>query len=153
MRRVLVLLVLVTAVLTPQASAFGKKPKKAPKMDVELRVAPEPARAGQSATLELRVLPPKGIALNRYPGITFTVDKASKLDFASKEAFVGTKELPEDLTDNAFEKPQPLRFEVTPRASGTRSFEGELSFFYCVKSSGFCAPGKQKVKLQLPVSK
>ena len=153
MRRLLVLLVLVSAVLAPQAAAFGKKPKKAPEMKVELSVTPSPAKAGESATLELRIVPPKGIALNRYPGITFKVDKASKLDFASKEAFVGTKELPEDLADNAFKKPQPLLFEVTPRAAGNRSFEGEVSFFYCVKSSGFCAPGKQKVKLQLPVSK
>ncbi len=153
MRRLLVLLVLVSAVLAPQAAAFGKKPKKAPKMKVELSVAPSPAKAGQPATVEVKVVPPKGIALNRYPGITLKIDKASKLDFASREAFVGTKELPEDLADNAFKKPAPLRFEVTPKAAGKRSFEGELSFFYCVKSSGFCAPGKQKVKLQLPVSK
>lgn len=154
MGRSLALVVLIAAVAAPHALALGK-PENTPVMKLGVTVEPSPARPGEAATVKISIAPPQGIALNRYPGITLRIDKAERTSLEQNEAFVGSKKPIQDVAQFAFETIDPLVLVVKPEAGGgsTRTLEGELKFFYCVKESGYCAPGTQKVKLDVPVAR
>ncbi len=154
MGRVLLALLLVAAVVSPHAWAIGK-PEKTPLMKLDVAVEPSPAKPGEAATVKVSIVPPEGIALNRYPGITLRIDKADRAVLAANEAFVGSKKPIKEVSEFAFTTIDPLVLTVTPQPGGgaTRQLEGELKFFYCVKASGYCAPGTQAVKLDVPVAR
>jgi hypothetical protein len=138
--------------MAPQALGAGK-PKKPPEMGLEVTVAPDPATVGEKTKVSVVVVPPEGISLNRYPGITLTVLGAKGLALEADQVFVGTKEPPEDLSKNAFDEVDPLVLTLTPERRGgrSRSIDGKLKFFYCVKKSGYCAPAEQEVRIKVPV--
>ena len=148
MRRLPLAAAALAAALAPQA-ALALKPGPAPEMKLAIVQAPDPLRAGQAGVVRVTVQPPEGITLNRYPGITLTIDKTGGVALAKPEAFVGTTTPIEDPAEFAFKKIDPLELRVTPSRAGSAELEGTLVFTYCVKASGFCAPGKQKVKLAL----
>ncbi|MBP7149758.1 MAG: hypothetical protein KBD01_19705 [Acidobacteria bacterium] len=144
----------LAAALAQQPLAADPVPSKtkAPRVEVKLELsqAPDPIPVGREATVKIAVTPPRGIALNQYPGITLKLDRSDALRTASNEAFVGTHEPIEDPDKFAFRRIDPLVLKVTPTRAGAE-LSGMLTFFYCVKASGFCAPGKQEVRLPLRV--
>jgi hypothetical protein len=155
MRVLPLVLALVFAAFAPQALGLGK-PEKTPEMSLEVAVKPEAeALVGGSSVVEVTVVPPEGIALNRYPGITLTIDDDARLGLADKVAFVGVKKPIKDVSKFQFETIPPLELKVAPKSRGgsERTMKGTLKFFYCVKKSGFCAPGEQKVKIPVRVAK
>lgn len=149
------LLVLVFAGAAPQAGEPKFDPKKPDSVNLTVKVEQSPTAVspGQTADLAIALELPKGIQLNKYPGVTLAVDKAPGFEPIEDKPFAGSREPIEDLDDFYFETFDPLRLSVTPRAgrAGKRSIDATLSYFYCVKKSGFCAPRKQKVTLNVDV--
>ncbi len=155
MRRILaVLLVLAaSAPLAPGPAALAGAKKAPPRMDLKLAQDPPRAAVGEDFRLSVTVVPPEGIKLNRYPGITLEIAKAPGIALSSKTAFVGSKKPITDPEKFGFHEIPPLvlRGKVEKGRAGTRYLEATLKFFYCVKKSGYCAPGEQKVRLPLYV--
>ncbi len=155
MRRILAVLLVLAAsaplALAPAALAGSRKTP--PRMDLKLVQEPPKATVGEAFELRVRVVPPAGIKLNRYPGITLEVAKAPGIALESKTAFVGSKKPITDPAKFGFHEIPPLvlRGRVERGRAGTRVLQGTLKFFYCVKKSGYCAPGEQKVRLPLYV--
>ena len=156
MRRFLAVLLVLAAsaplALAPAALAGGRH-KAPPRMDLKLAQDPPKAAVGDEFQLSVQVVHPEGIKLNRYPGITLEIAKAPGIALASKTAFVGSKKPITDPAKFGFHEIPPLvlRGKVQKGRKGTRYLEGTLKFFYCVKKSGYCAPGEQKVRLPLYV--
>jgi hypothetical protein len=148
MRRSALAAAALAAALAPQA-AQALKPGPAPDMKLAVVQAPDPLKAGQAGVVRVTVQPPDGITLNRYPGITLTIEKSGGVALEKTEAFVGTKTPIEDPSEFAFKKIDPLELRATPTRAGGSELEGVMAFTYCVKASGFCAPAKQKVKIAL----
>ena len=138
------------AVLAQQGLAAAPEKAKLPQVAVKLDLShvPDPIPVGREATVKIAVTPPPGIALNRYPGITLKLDRSESLRTISNEAFVGSRDPIEDPDAFAFRRIDPLVLKLTPTRAGAQ-LSGTLTFFYCVKASGFCAPGKQTVQLPL----
>ncbi len=155
MRRLVLALLLIAAVSAPQAAPNRKsKGPKVPKLKIAAVQTPTAAVPGQPASLELTITTPEGHALNRYPGITLTLDEVKGLSFGSEKVFVGDTEAPEDLSKNSFDKKvEPLVVKFTPAKSGgkKRFVTGELKFFVCNKKDNWCLPGTQKVKFPVAV--
>ncbi|UCF67620.1 MAG: hypothetical protein JSV80_17975 [Acidobacteriota bacterium] len=152
MSRVLIALLVLAAASTPQLAA--KKARKPPTLAVEVTQRPSPARPGESVEVDVAVRPPEGIVLNRFPGLTLELEKIDGLTTDQPSAFAGSREPIEDASQAYFKKPEPLTFRFVPERSGRseRKARGTLKFFYCVKASGFCAPGKQQVSVPVKVS-
>ncbi|MDQ7005924.1 MAG: hypothetical protein Q9Q40_01685 [Acidobacteriota bacterium] len=146
MKSWLLVLGLVVAVCAPQA-APGSRKKTAPTMGIRVEQRPAAATVGEPATVQVHVTPPDGIRLNRYPGITLEIDKADALDLSTRKAFVGSTKPINDVSKFGFETIDPLVLEFVPKAPGEHVLEGTLKYFYCVKKSGYCAPGQQRVRL------
>ncbi len=156
MRRFLAVLLVLAAsaplALAPAARAGARK-KAPPPMDLKLAQDPPKAAVGGEFELRVQVVPPEGIKLNRYPGITLEIRKAPGMELAGRTAFVGEKKPVTDPDKFGFHEIPPLVLhgKVARGRSGTRYLEGTLKFFYCVKKSGYCAPGEQKVRLPVYV--
>lgn len=150
MRKVLFILlfVLIAAVSMPHAGPRKKK-RVIPVLALNTVQTPADAPAGEAIELLVTVAPPEGIKLNRYPGITLTIEKAKGLKLTNSEAFVGEKKPLTNPDEFGFKTIDPLKFSLVAKSSGSkqRYLEGTLKFFYCVKKSGYCAPGTQAVKI------
>jgi len=146
MRRSFLIAAALAAAAAPQP-AQALKPGPAPEMKLKVTQEPDPLRLGGEGLVRVLVEPPEGITLNRYPGIKLAIEKSTGLTPGASGAFVGTTTPIDDPNEFAFKKIEPLELKVTPTRSGTGEIEGTLTFTYCVKASGFCAPAKQKVKL------
>ncbi len=156
MRRFLAFLLVLAASAplgpVPAALAGGRK-KAAPRLDIKLSQEPPRVAVGETFRLSVRVVPPEGIKLNRFPGITLTIDRAPGLTLDEPTAFVGSKKPITDPDKFGFHEIPPLvlRGKVRGGRRGTRTLRGTLKFFYCVKKSGYCAPGEQDIRLPLAV--
>jgi hypothetical protein len=153
MRKAVFLLVVFLAVSGPHALAFGKV--KPPDLKITVSQSPDPGSGGMDVEVRVAVAAPDGIALNQYPGITLTVTPAAGLSLAQTEAFVGTKKPIEDPAQFGFKGPiDPLKLamKVKPGEKGTRTLDGSLKFFFCVKASGYCAPGEMKLKIPVKLA-
>ncbi len=152
MRKFWILPLMLAAAYSPHVfSARG--PIKAPELKLTVTQSPDPGRPGQELEVRVAVAPPEGITLNRYPGITLKIDKAPGVALRDKEAFVGVRKPLDDPAEFPFKSIDPLKLYATP-ASGVGSrttLEGTLKFFYCVKKSGYCAPGEMKVKVPVKI--
>jgi hypothetical protein len=162
MRRLLPLLAVLIAACSPQTTeSAAKKKQKPPEMRIEVTQSPEALAAAESGELQVQVVPPEGIALNRYPGITLAIEDAAGLKLDSESAFVGVDKPLSDPDEFQFEKIDPLRFKVTApdgagadggsEAAAKKKMTGTLKFFYCRKKDGFCAPASQKVSVPVKV--
>jgi len=142
--------VLVLAALAAPAGAAGQAKVT---LAIDTRVVPDPLPAGGHGEVRLTLGVPEGVVLNRFPGITFTPEATPGLAFDEDRAFLGLKKLAKDPAEAYFEAIDPLvlGFSVAHEASGTLTVRGELKYFYCVKKSGYCAPGKQQVSVSVPV--
>lgn len=146
MRRSILLAAVLVAALAPQPS-LALKPGPAPEMKLKITQDPDPLKAGTGGVVRVLIEPPEGITLNRYPGIKLVIEKPGGVSLGSSEAFVGTTTPIENPDEFAFKKIEPLELKLTPTRAGTAELEGTLTFTYCVKASGFCAPAKQKIKV------
>lgn len=149
---------LVSAVLVAAgpASASGAEPPEIP-ADIRIEVAPDGATPGASASIVLTLEPRHGIRINRYPHIRLTVDDHPGLT-AGGRAEIGTERPPghdEDPDLNYYPGPaDPVRLELTladDAVPGVYEVAGRLRYFYCVKTSGFCAPKEVGVTIPLRV--
>ena len=150
-------LALVCAVILPQvlpaAAAPAKSRKKPPEIGVSIAQEPRPVGLGAPAEIRVTLEPPPGVALNRYPGIKLKVGKAKGIRSAAEEVFLGSREPIEDPEEMYFETLEPLSIELTAEGEGPeqRFVTGTLTYFYCVKASGFCAPARKEIELPLIV--
>ncbi len=153
MRRIFLVLFLLVAAFGPHDALAARPGGKAPIMTVKSTQTPSTASVGDAIKVRITIEPPKGIELNRYPGITLKLDDVTDFETATQEVFVGTRELPEDIEKNGFKVVPPLEFFVTAKKGGRgkKALSATLKYFYCVKSSGYCAPGSQSVHIPLTV--
>ena len=145
---------LILAALAPQAASSGPAKRVAVKLQVETSQEPTPAAPGAETRVSVTVGPPKGVSLNRYPGIRLKIEEAPGLKAKDREAFVGSDEPVPDPDQAYFGESETLSLRVIPeRRGGTmRTIRARLTYFYCVKESGYCAPGKQTVEIPVEVS-
>lgn len=141
---------LILAACAPQVLAAGGL--KAPDLKLTVTQSPDPGKPGAAVKISVAVEPPEGIKLNQYPGITLKVTPPAGLTLDSNEAFVGTKKPIDDPEQFGFKHIDPLVLQGKVGGGGTKTLEGTLSFFYCVKASGYCAPGKMPVKIPVKVA-
>jgi len=130
-------------------------PKSPPKEPARVELSVSPASPGGEARVTVRLQPAEGIKINRYPKIKLKVPgKPGLVDAA--EAAVGSTAPPppERIEANYFKTVDPveLTLVVDSRApAGEHKLPGQLSYFYCVAASGFCAPAKIPVTIPLTV--
>jgi hypothetical protein len=136
------------------ACLAAPKPLATPaKIDVD--VAPAQVTAGGSAQVTVRLEPIAGVQINRYPQITLKIPARDGL-VGEGEVAVGSAAppSPSKLDSNYFDTVDPLTLELRVDESaprGKHSVAGELTYFYCVKASGFCAPKKTSVEIPLEI--
>ncbi len=151
--RLPMLLALVAALAAAPSASAAKRPVT-PTLGVAVAQAPDPVRPGNSATVALTVTPPEGILLNRYPGIRLRITPSDVADASEPEVFVGSRTPIEDPDEVYFDGPVPIGVDLVTKRGAREAgrLEGQLRFFYCVKKSGFCAPGRQDVSIPIALS-
>jgi len=152
-RLALVLSIAFSAAWLPLHGASPKPPPVPAKIAVE--VAPAAVVAGETSRVTVQLEPIAGVQINRYPLITLKLAGRTGL-VHPVEAAVGNSSPPQPgkLDANYFERVDPLELElVTDGAApqGKHKLTGELTYFYCVKASGFCAPKKTSIEIPLEI--
>ena len=153
MRRFLPFVAMLIAACAPQdadSATRQDKKKKPPELQIEVSQSPEALAASERGEVRVQVSPPEGIDLNRYPGITLTIEDPAGLELGSGTAFVGSEKPIKDPDEFAFETIDPLKLAVTAPPAvgpGKHTMSGSVKFFYCRKKDGFCAPATQKVSV------
>ncbi len=147
--------VFVLTVLTCPAAGPGTPgtPGKDNPIDLDIRVDPGTATAGQNVQVTLHLTPRSGFKINKYPRISLKVAEIDGLVAASSGS-VGSKTPPppEEMDNNYFKTVDPLvlTLELEPGLkAGRYEIPGKLKYFYCVKTSGYCAP--MRVEVSIPV--
>jgi hypothetical protein len=123
---------------------------------IEVAVSPDPANPGSEVSVTVRLQPIDGVRINRYPKIKLEIDArtgvhAQGLAVAGNDAPPPPERINSD--DNYFGAVDPLdlRLGLDPAAqSGRHEIEARLSYFFCIKESGICAP--KRVPLRIPVT-
>lgn len=138
------------AVAAPAPSASGSEP-------AAYRIEVSPASVAPGETVEVRLLlePAAGIKINKYPKIRLKIPAAPGV-VGEAEGSVGSDAAPppDQLESNYFKSLDPVRATVRvvdTAHAGTHEVEGKLSYYYCVASSGYCAPAKVPVKFPIRV--
>src|SRR6185369_5191354 len=99
---------------------------------------------GTERLVTLRLTPAEGIHINRYPKMRLKVEQQQGLASAAEVA-VGNDEPPppDKIEQNYYDKtvaPIELPLRLDPSAgSGAYELHGQLTYYYCVAASGFCA--------------
>jgi hypothetical protein len=152
MPRLPVLIAIAAAALAPHASAAATERRPPVKLQVETSQEPSPGRLGQELEVLVRVGPPEGVELNRYPGIRLEIEDAPGFRAEERRVFLGSEKPVADPKLAYFKEIAPLRLGLVPDGAGpgTRTIRARLVYFYCVTASGFCAPGRQT--LEIPVT-
>lgn len=154
MPRFAAVLIVLIAVFAPHADTLAKERRPAPKLQIKTSQEPSAAVPGRPVSLDVILTPPEGIVLNRYPGIKLVFESSPGLRPSSPEVFLGSREPIEDPDRFYFNAGEPLKLEVVAEKGKktTRTLRGDLTYFYCVKASGFCAPARQKLELPVKVA-
>jgi len=150
LRAEIVLAALLIASITAAAAAI-------PPVDVKVQVdlAPGPVKAGSKSEAVVTLTPPSGIHINQYPPIRLTLENAPPVIFEPESYKVGLDAMPDDPEKNPFKTVDPIKvhFRVTPHSADAKvPVKGKVKFFYCVKASGYCAPGTKDVVFTVPVA-
>ena len=154
MRSFAVVLSIAGAAYSPHLLAVGAGIKP-PELKITVTQTPDPVRLGQVAEVSVALAPPAGITLNRHPGITLRIPKPPPgVSLQSSETFVGVRKPIENPAEFPFKTIDPLKLKATATAgaSGERILEGTLSFVFCVKASGYCAPTQMKTRIPFKVA-
>jgi hypothetical protein len=132
----------------------GPKPPAKP-AEVSVEVAPQAVAPGGVATAVVRLTPKDGIRINRYPQIKVSVAEQDLV--AEAKAAVGNTTPPPPDADpeaNYYDEVDPVRIDLSVSegaASGSHEIQGKLTYFYCVKASGFCAPKRTSISIPVHV--
>jgi hypothetical protein len=153
---------LPAAVLVLFASACGATasagssatPVKEP-AKIAVTASPDPAQAGAESLVTVRLTPVAGIKINKYPKIQLKVAELSGV-VAAASASVGSSEPPppDQIESNYFKSVDPveLKLRISPSASaGRHEVPAQLTYYYCVAASGYCAPAKVPVTIPITV--
>ena len=143
---------LLTLLAVPTFSAAGDSATvKSDPATFKIEVSPAAVDRGGEFKVRLTLTPATGIKINKYPKIKLQFPAPGAIE-AAAEAAVGNSAPPppDHLEDNYFHGIDPV--EVTMKLSpgakpGPIELDGKLSYFYCVASSGYCAPAKSPVKV------
>lgn len=150
---------LVAAVfaVSPFLAAAAPAPKGAAGEPAAFRIEVSPAvvEPGQAAEVRVVLEPAPGIKINKYPRIRLKIPAAPGV-VAEAEGSVGADAPPppDQLETNYFKSIDPLRatVQVDPEAdAGAHEIPAKLSYFYCVASSGYCAPARVDVKIPIAI--
>jgi len=136
-------------------AASPTEPKAPPKEPAKIELAVAPVSPGAEAKVTLRLSPAEGIKINRYPQIKLKVPASAGLVDAAEVAVGNTSPPPPERIETNYYKtvdPVELNLRVDAKApAGEHRIPGQLSYFYCVAASGFCAPAKVPVTIPLTV--
>ena len=137
----------------PAAAGSNAKPPAEPAR-IEVRVSPQEVSAGSESLVSLRLTPASGIKINRYPKIKLKIEAQPGL-IGAAEAAVGNSEPPppDRIESNYFSTVDPVEvaLRLDPGASsGSHEVKGQLTYYYCVAASGFCAP--KRVPVTIPIT-
>ncbi len=140
--------------LTVPVAAPGSQGRDNP-IDLDIRVDPGTATAGQDVQVTLRLTPRSGFKINKYPQISMKVAEIDGVVLASSGS-VGSKTPPEPeaLSNNYFKTVDPLvlTLKLEPGVkAGRYEIPGKLKYFYCVKASGYCAPMQEDISIPVTV--
>lgn len=134
--------------------ADPRPPAEPAKVSVE--VSPNPVSPGGTARAVVRLAPQSGIKINMYPQIRLEV-KGQEALVADGKATLGNTRPPAADADpeaNYFTTIDPLELELLladGAPAGEHEIEGKLTYFYCVKASGFCAPKRTSIRIPIAV--
>lgn len=152
MKRAVVCLPLLASLLV--GASAPKTPPKEP-ATIQIAVAPEATKPGEEAKVTVHLSPLDGIKINKYPKIKLKVPGQEGLVGAGEAAIGNSEPPPPDKMEGNYYKtvdPVELTLHVDPKAAaGRHEVTGQLSYFYCVAASGFCAPAKVSVSIPLTV--
>jgi hypothetical protein len=121
----------------------------------ELEVHPAVVSPGSQTQVLLQLSPVDGVKINRYPRVRLNVPETSGL-VGAIEGSVGNDKAPPpgEMDANYFKKVDPVRITLAIDANaavGMHEIPAKLTYFYCVKASGFCAPKTVSVEIPLRV--
>jgi hypothetical protein len=144
----------VVAVFAVGLVASGVQPPKEP-AKINLKVEPGSVKPGGETHVTCRIVPKDGIKVNKYPKMSLKVPAVDGLVDAA-EAKVGSDDPPplEKPEVNYFKTVDPIELDLRLDASapsGTHRIPAQLKYYYCVAASGFCAPFKTQVELEVTV--
>ncbi len=144
-----VALALSSAFVMAQASRGPKEPAK-----LEISVSPASVAPGGQATVRVQITPKDGVKINRYPKIKLQIPGEEGL-VAEANAEIGNARppAPDKMDDNYYKVVDPVELTISldqAATAGEHSLPGNLTYFYCVTASGFCAPAR--VPIQIPVA-
>jgi len=134
-------------------SPAGAAPDSPVKVDVA--VSPEAVGAGSDASVVVKISPKPGIKMNKYPKIKLKIPAVAGLTEGAEQSLGNAAPPPPDqMETNYFHggvDPLKVTLRVDPQAGkGRHDVHAQLSYFYCVAASGYCAPAK--AELTIPVT-
>lgn len=117
---------------------------------------PKSVAAGETLKLSLQLEPKKGIKINQYPQISWTIKSKENPITKDVTAKLGLKSFDPNASeeDRYFKKIDPISLEITiPKnaPSGNHVMKSKLKYFYCVTASGFCAPARADVEIPITI--
>jgi hypothetical protein len=148
-------LLLLGLAFAPLAAAAPASAPSGEPASFQISVEPAAVQAGADAQVSLRLVPAKGIKINRYPKIKLVVAEQPNLVGAVEGALGNSEPPPDDKLDaNYFTKIDPLTLSLSiadAAAKGRHEIPARLIYFYCVAASGYCAPARVQVKIPIIV--
>lgn len=137
------------------AAAPASKGSASEPATFRIEVSPSAVKPGEAAEVRVVLEPAAGIKINKYPRIRLKIPAAPGV-VAEAEGSVGADAPPppDQLETNYFKAIDPLRTTVTvadDAHSGIHEVPAKLSYYYCVASSGYCAPARVDVKIPIEV--
>lgn len=126
-----------------------------PPVNVEVAVSPEAVGAGAEASVVVKIETKPGIKMNKYPKIKLQIPAVPGLTEGAEQSLGNPGPPPADKMETNYFKggidPIKVTLRLDPQAGkGRHDIHGQLSYFYCVAASGYCAPAK--AELTIPVT-
>lgn len=145
-----VLLLVVGGAILPALAERRGDPAR-----IDIKVLSGAVRPGEQATVQLRLEPAKGVKINRYPQIKLSLPGHAGL-YESATAVLGNPTPPpaDRMDDNYFKKIDPIEIKLSiadNATPGIHMIEAQLVYFYCVTDSGYCAPARIPLSIELNV--
>jgi hypothetical protein len=124
--------------------------------DIKVEISPETLHPGDSARITVWIAPLEGVKINRYPKIKLKIPALEGVVEAALTEIGDEKPPPPDkLETNYYATVDPVVLELPISATaptGTHKLDAKLNYFYCVKKSGFCAPARLSLEIDLDVN-
>lgn len=134
--------------------AFESLKKEDDNIIVKVHSKPRELKPGESGVITVKIETAKGIKLTKYPQTSVTLSGDEGLTFEKNVMKLGQDKMPEDIKKNLLNKIQPMEFKFKVDKNVDKKMlkvTANISYFYCVSKSGFCAPGTKNIDFQIPV--